>query len=53
MQWNDHWSIYQSINDVINLLIDEKLEHYKKDFLNFLKSLKHIKCNWITVEVVT
>ena len=50
MQLNEHPSNYIAINVAINARIDQKLENYKKTPLNFLTSLRFLKCNGITFE---
>lgn len=52
MKINDHWNNYEAVNSVINGLIDQKLENYKKNFLIFFSSLRQIQCNWISNEAI-
>ena len=52
MQLNEHSSNYVAINVVINARIDQKVENYKKNPLNFLTSLRFLKCNGITFEAI-
>ena len=52
MKINDHWNNYEAVNSVINGLIDQKLENYKKIFLIFFSSLRQIQCNWISNEAI-
>ena len=62
MQLNDPQTNYQDINIVIHTLIDQNLENwknnfldfqnFKNNFLDFFKSLRHVKTKFITFEGV-
>ena len=51
MQLNVWWKNYQAVNDIIKVLIDQKLENCKKS-LNFYKSLRRLSCKLMTVETI-